>query len=229
MCFRDEDFHSDVVQWDTVNWGKALEFWKPHFPKDEALKVLDIGGRTGGLSLWFASMGHQVLCTDLRLPKDTAEALHLKHKVQDLITYATLDASNISHVEEFDIVAFKSVLGAVSNQGRDENKQAMIDGIWRSLKPGGMLFFAENLEASIVHQFFRKRFTSWGDNWNYLNFQETEKLFSQFSSTKFNTYGFIGAFGRSETQRRTLGKIDGAINFAVPKRGRYIISGICKK
>ena len=74
----------DIVEWDVVNWSRAISFWeKDIHDKDlTGKKVLDIGGRNGGISLFFALKGCNVICSDIN--KDgfqKARALHEKYNV----------------------------------------------------------------------------------------------------------------------------------------------------
>ncbi|MGB0423738.1 MAG: SAM-dependent methyltransferase, partial [Flavobacteriales bacterium] len=186
---------NDIVQWDIHNWSKALPFWEQALPT-EPLICLELGGRTGGLSLWLALKGHQVTCSDLRLPRETAEALHQKYKVDHLVTYETIDASKIPHENKFDVIVFKSMLGAVAMKGQNHKKQEAIDQMEKALKPGGILLFSENLEASQLHQWARKKFNKWGENWNYLKFNEVPELLGNFEKVETRTDGFLAAFGR---------------------------------
>jgi hypothetical protein len=100
----------------------------------------------------------------------------------------------------------------------------------KALKPGGELFFAENLIASPLHQFCRNRFVRWGSTWRYVSIQEMQQFLGGFSEVQYSTIGFAGAFGRSERQRDLLGRIDRLFfDRAVPEGWRYIIVGIAKK
>lgn len=218
----------DIVQWDIHNWSKALPFWEKALPKTK-MKCLELGGRTGGLSLWLALKGHEVICSDLKLPKETAETLHKKYEVDSLISYETIDASDIEYENQFDLIVFKSMLGAVAMKGQDHKKQLAINQMEKALKPGGTLLFSENLEASSFHQWSRAKFNSWGSNWNYLTYKEVPELLSNFESVKMRTDGFLATFGRTEAQRNAIGKFDSLIAPIVPKRSRYILSAICTK
>lgn len=56
-----------------------------------------------------------------------------------------------------------------------------------------------------------------------------ESLFSDYSELKYKTVGFFGTFGKIETQRNFLGKIDSVIESLIPKSNRYIMIGIAQK
>jgi len=221
---------NDILDWDVYNWSQVLSFWEKHSAVNQgSLTCLELGARKGGISLWLALNKNKVLCTDLKSPKVLAKELHESHRCASLITYDSLNASTFNEGPRYDIVVFKSVLGSVSNQGRDELKKQTIDAIYQSLKPGGKLLFAENLEASFLHRTFRNVFTPWGKNWNYLTYGEIAAVFSSFDQIEFKTSGFLGAFGRTETQREFLGKMDKPFLPLVPKTSRYIVYGVATK
>ncbi|HKL03036.1 MAG TPA: class I SAM-dependent methyltransferase, partial [Cryomorphaceae bacterium] len=220
----------DIVEWDIVNWSRAVAFWSEHANlHDEKLKCLELGGRRGGLSLYLALQGHDVVCSDLENPENLAQQLHKAHGVESNITYEAIDALNIPYREAFDLIVFKSVLGGASRENQHQNKNIAISEIYRALKPGGILLFAENLSASGLHRFFRKRFVKWGSDWNYLNRSHIDYLLSEFENVQTNTFGFFGAFGRSEFQREIGGKIDVFLEPIIPQQFRYLISAVARK
>lgn len=48
-----QELKRDVIEWDIVNWWKFIEFIDQSGIGFEGKKILDIGGRNGGLSLYF--------------------------------------------------------------------------------------------------------------------------------------------------------------------------------
>ena len=220
---------TNFIEWDVVNWSKAIPFWSENTDlESNQNNCLELGARNGGLSLWLAIKGNKVICSDIVSPKENASKLHLKHLQHDKIQYQAIDATNIPYEACFDIIVFKSILGGISSENANL-KQETIDEIYKALKPSGKLLFAENLEASSIHRFFRKKFIKWGNRWNYLKYDEISPLFKSFENVKFQTVGFLGAFGRTELQRRILGKIDSMIRFLIPKKKRYIVLGVASK
>jgi len=220
----------DIIEWDVHNWSQALDFWTRYIDLDSGKKeCLELGGRQGGLSLWLAMHGHTVICSDLDSPEKHALKLHSKYACSHLIEYEAIDATKIPYENKFDLVVFKSILGGISRGGNHTLKQETIDNIYKSLKPSGKLLFAENLEASSVHKFLRKKFIRWGDDWNYLKYSEMTDLFHSFESVKFQTVGFFGAFGRTEIQRNLFGKVDSLLKPLLPAQKRYIVFGIAEK
>lgn len=219
----------DFIIWDTINWSKAIKFWENNTAVEgKSYACLELGSNQGGLSLWLSQKGNQVICSDLESPAELASAYHGMFGV-DNITYEAIDATNIAFHNHFDIIIFKSMLGGASRGGNDENKKIVLQSIHNALKPGGKLLFAENLEASGIHRFLRKLFIKWGKDWNYLRYKEVDELFSLFSDVKYKSAGFFGTFGRSESHRRFLGRIDSMTAFLIPKSSRYILIGIAEK
>jgi SAM-dependent methyltransferase len=219
----DDALVHSVIVWDVRNWSRALPFWRSHLAA-HAQTALAIGERGGGLSLWLATQGIHVVCTDLGVSFEPAMALHRQYGVTDLVTYADLDATSIDFPDaSFDIVIFKSVLGALET--RDRQIQA-IGEIHRVLRPGGSLLFAENLVGSRLHVSLRRRFVAW-DRWRYLDLDRDRDLFDGFAAVEFQTWGLLGLFGRNESQRDLLARIDALITRWVPARWRYILFGAC--
>lgn len=219
----------DIINWDITNWSKAIPFWEKHADLNSyKLKCLELGGNHGGLSLWLAQKGHQVICSDLKNPEKISKQLHEKYGELS-ISYQGINALDIPYENEFDIIIFKSILGGVSRGNRNERKQQTINQIYKALKPGGKLLFAENLVASPLHRFFRNNFVRWGNDWNYLSISEVESLFSDFETFKYKTVGFLGTFGRNEKQRIFLGKIDVILHPFLKEKHQYILIAYAKK
>ena len=151
----DNSILKDIIEWDIVNWSKAINYWENNTYLDiKKLNCLELGSRKGGLSLWLALKGNQVICSDLNSPEEKAKEMHNKYGLANNITYQSINAAKIPFQNEFDIVVFKSILGSICRNGNDKLKKEVIDGIYTSLKPGGKLLFAENLNSSFLHQFF---------------------------------------------------------------------------
>jgi len=220
----------DIIEWDVVNWGKALHYWEEHIDLEAKENTcLELGGRGGGLSLWMALKSNKVVCSDYKFNEEDAQRLHQKYNCMDAITYEDIDATSIPYRNHFDVIAFKSILGGICRNGNDALKKKTIDEIHAALNENGKLVFAENLTSSFLHRFMRKRFTNWGATWNYLDYNEIDEVFSSFSKLRYVTYGFFAAFGRSERQRTILGKLDNGIAWVVPRSKRYIVVGIAEK
>ena len=227
----DQNTICDIIDWDIVNWSRALDYWEENIDfANKKYNCLELGGRKGGLSLWLALKGNQALCSDLESPVKFAKQIHEKYPCNNLIQYRSIDATKIPFENEFDLIVFKSILGGIGRNGKNELKKKTIEEIYKALKVNGAVLFAENTAASSLHKFLRKKFVKWGDGeWNYLKYDEVESLFSSFRKVRYITVGFMGAFGRNEFQRGVLGRIDRLLDRFVPKRKRYILIGIAEK
>ncbi|MBM3187036.1 MAG: methyltransferase domain-containing protein [Bacteroidetes bacterium] len=220
----------DIIQWDIKSWSKALSYWENNIDWDKIQNGLELGDREGGLSLWLALKGKTTICSDLKDVRDTAEQLHLQHNVSSLVKYQDIDATNIPYENHFDIIVFKSIIGGIGRNDNSEIQQKVFKEIYKALKPGGKLLFAENLIASPLHQGLRKRFVKWGSTWRYVTLDEMKKFLKDFSSCEVKTTGVLGTFGRNENQRNLFSTIDELIlNKVCPGHWKYISYGIVEK
>lgn len=217
----------DIIQWDIENWSRCLPFWEKHIDHSQPKKVLALGEREGGISLYFALNGHDVICSDYNpLPESTVH-LHQKYKVADRVSYQALDMKAINLPDEsVDIVVFKSVLGALSNT---EDQEKALKEIHRVLKKDGIFLFAENLEGSKLHKYLRNKFVKWGKHWRYIKTREMLDWGDAFADKKTETHGVVGLFGRSENQRRKFAGLDRFLTPITPQNWRYILFGAMKK
>ena len=152
----DKALLADVFQWDVGTWSKALRVWEAVLAPLPQGRALALGEREGGLSLYLAMHGHRVICSDLSSPEPSARPLHERYQVHPRVAYEAQDITNIQHPDNsFDVVMFKSVIGALSTKERQLKALAEIH---RVLRPGGVLLFAENLGGSRLHRWMRKRF-----------------------------------------------------------------------
>jgi SAM-dependent methyltransferase len=219
----------DILDWDTVNWSICLKVWESQLPSRPS-KCLEIGCGRGGVTLWLASKGHNVVCSDIGLPGDSVRLLHQSHGVSDRICYEAIDATDIPYKEHFDIVVLKSVLGGIWAHCGLEKMQRAIGEIHKSLKPNGKLLFAENLRATPIHMYCRKRFLNRGEKgWRYPTIEEMRDLLSGFSSVDYQLAGLFGTFGRTERQRVMMGYFDKFLTPILPKDWRYIMAGVAAK
>jgi ubiquinone/menaquinone biosynthesis C-methylase UbiE len=214
----------DTIQWDVENWKYALSFWGKHYTVKPEAKVLALGEREGGLSLFFAKKGCQVVCSDhIDFPKQTL-LMHKKYKVSENITYKKIDIKSIDFEDElFDVIVFKSVLGAIGNE--EDQKQAIRE-IYRVLRPGGVFLFAENLKSTKIHQFLRNRFIPWSNHWRYIQIREMQQWMTDFKKNDYQAKGFFALFGSTEKQRNGLAYIDKVVCPIIPKNWRYILFGV---
>jgi len=220
----------DILEWDIQSWKQAVLFWDRFTADIAGARVLDIGARNGGLSLYFALKGAHVICSDLKGPNPQAAELHRKYNLSNRITYADIDAAAIELPDNgLDIVCFKSVLGAVGHHGNYAHQEQAIREFHRVLKPGGMLLFAENLTASWLHAFLRRAFIEWGRSWRYVSPAEIDQLLAVFREIRLGYTGFFAAFGRAEWQRTLLHSLDVLIDPLIPRRSHYLVYGCARK
>jgi SAM-dependent methyltransferase len=220
-----------AIAWDVANWSPALRYWETEGQLVEpGLDCLEIGAHRGGLSVWLAQHGHNVVCSDLENAADHARPLVERYGVGESIRFENIDATNIPYEDAFDIIAFKSVLGGIGRNDAIERQRAAISSMHRALRPGGRLLFAENLTGSPMHRWLRKRYVSWGEHWRYVTIQEMRAFLAMFSRVRFATTGFLGTLGRNETQRRALSTVDRlAATPLTPASWHYIIYGVATK
>jgi SAM-dependent methyltransferase len=227
----DPQARADIVEWDIQNWSAALAYWHRHsslsLPKCVAL---EIGSRHGGLSLWLALCGATVVCSDVDGPTDAAVLKHARYGMSKRVRYERLDVMNIPYAGAFDLVVFKSVLGAVGRDGERERQRRAVHQMYHALKPGGELWFAENLIGSPVHSVLRARYVQWGQRWRYVSVADLMDFFDPFMSVSYATWGVLGVLGRTERQRSLLGRMDQMfLNACVPDHWRYIAAGVARK
>lgn len=216
----------DILKWDYENWKHAIYYFDEHIDFESIDSCLEIGARSGGLSLWLALHGKtNIVCSDYVDNSLIASEMHRNYNVS--ATYKVIDATSINEKEKYDLICFKSVLGGI---GCNDNKAAQYQAIqemYSALKPGGVLVFAENLVGTSFHMYLRNHFRK--IDWRYLNLEELKDMTSIFSDVQFITYGFLGTLGRNEWQRYILSKLDTLINIVIPNKKKYIAFFICRK
>lgn len=222
-----------IIEWDIPTWKRALKFWSNEINRHQCVveKGLELGSRNGGLSLFFAQQfNSKMCCSDYGFPTEKARILHQSKGVSQLITYHDVNATHIPFQDNyFDFVVFKSMLGAVGAKNQFDLIQQATDEIYRVLKPGGVVFFAENLKASPIHQWARKRFIPWGKSWYYLSLSEMENLLKNFSKRELHSTGFSTAFVPNSTLLKQFFAFIDNLLFFVPKTWRYVVYGYAVK
>jgi SAM-dependent methyltransferase len=222
----------DIVGWDIGNWSRALRFWDAHLDfHGKSVSCLELGcGAKSSLSLWLALRGNRVVCSDLGGVPETIRRAHARYGVSNLVEYADVDARRMTFAGDFDVVIFKSMLGGVSQDLQGADAENIVGRIYEALRPGGVLLFAENLESTRLHAFLRKRFAAGAKGWRYFSRSELESTLHRFRSFESATFGCLGCFGRSEAQRRILGRFDeGLVDRIVPSTWHYIVAAVARK
>jgi ubiquinone/menaquinone biosynthesis C-methylase UbiE len=229
MTTMDKNLLGDIIQWDVRIWSQALDFWESRVDWSRVDNCLDLGAGRGGLSLWMALKHKHVVCSDVE-DSSRAREHHKKYDLDGYVEYATIDATNIPYENQMDIVTIKSVIVNIGGGDDSGKQQAAVDQMYKALKPGGKLLFAENLVGSPVHRFVRKRFVKWGAWCRYVTVDEMKTFLRRFSRVEMRTTGVFGAFGRTERQRNALGVVDNAVlNHVTPRSWQYLVYGIAEK
>ena len=219
----------DIIVWDIPNWSQFLPFCERFLDADPVGKqALEVGARGGGLSLYLALKGYEVVCSDLEVPVP-AWALHARHGVADKITYRDVDILDPPYPEaSFDLIIFKSVIHALPLARLQAQS---VHELYRLLRPGGVLLFAENLRASPLHRILRRLFRP---GWllrrrRYPTATEIRLWCREFREFQWETWGFVGTMSQQERVRRWLAELDAAIMPLVPQEWRYIIFAWARK
>ncbi len=220
-----------IIEWDVQNWSKALPFWEDFLPPNPSFsKVLAIGERNGGLSLWLASKGYVVICSDRKGPSEKARASHEKFEVSHLLEYKEIDVFNIPYEDNsFDVIICKSVIGGLKKKNDYskrktriiENQKLAVEEIKRVLKPGGIFLGAENMCGSWFHQISRKIINR-NKGWRYLSVKEIHFLFDQYSQIELRTYGFLPSHSITNSFSFFISKINRFLSAILPKEYLYI-------
>jgi SAM-dependent methyltransferase len=219
----------EIIGWDVANWSQALAFWSSRARLPQAASCLELGcGANSSLALWLAMLGNSVVCSDVGGVPESIKGHHRRHDVAHRIVYADVDVKTLVDKNRFDVIAFKSVLGGIVTEDPVTLSREVMLKVYDALKPGGVLLFAENLRSTTLHQFARSHCTDW--TWHYFSLAEIEEMLRGFSSFEIKTFGFLGCFGRSEAQRRFLGKLDRSLfDKLVPTRWHYVAAAIAYK
>jgi len=228
MKFLGSQTQKDILNWDVINWSKVLDYWEKNiFLENRKYECLELGAGLGGLSLWLALNRNNVICSDVNGPTQAARHIHARYNCSANIKYAAIDATNIPYQNHFDIITFRSVLGEMQSDKHHCYKEKALSEIYKALKPGGMLLFAENLQGSFLHRALRGKLGR--KNLNYLRIDEMPNILSKYKHVQYTSLGFLGCFGRSEKQKNIFGKIDLFFESILPDRYKYIVAGIAVK
>jgi SAM-dependent methyltransferase len=201
---------ADVCQWDIGTWSQAFDLWSAHVRS--GLRCLEVGAGAGGVSLWLAQRGCDVTCSDFGRPWRAPE-LHRRYGIR--VAYEDIDVLAIPHVQTFDVVAFKSVLGAL---GTEDRQRRALEQIHSAIRPGGCLLFAENLAASPLHSAARRVLRRRGDGWRYVSLDELRRFLAPFSSVEVHTAGVS-----------SVKALDHALQLICPPAWRYMAFGVARR
>ncbi len=174
-------------------WIPAFEFAVSGLPVNiKGFNVIEIGAGRGGLSLYFAKRGCNVLCSDINSNLVVAaEKSHQPYKFPGEISYETLDILHNNLADEtFDIVCFKSMLGAIPA----DKQTNIVSEMQRILKKGGHLVFCENLKGSFLSGFYRRCFIPWYKTWNYMTVEKGQRYMESFNDCSISSFWFSAPF-----------------------------------
>lgn len=224
-------FLDDVIEWDVLNWSRCLIFWLPVLRtlRPGVDRVLTIGERNGGLSLWFACQGFQVVCSDFGGVTARPRELHARYGVSHLISYADVNVFSMPYSDgAFEVVACKSVIGGLKLVPRDagtrtlENQQLAVREILRVLRPSGYFLGAENLRSTCMHQRLRSWMKKGRVGWRHLSNADVCRLFSKFTLVEAQAYGFVGTGFAPHWINHVTARADAFLSAWLPKDWLYI-------
>ena len=193
MIYSRERLH-DYLGWDIDTWKHALTYWDKVLAHESLSnkRALELGARDGGLSLYLADKGMDVVCSDLEGPSQLAHTSFERIGLGGQVGFEQIDATCIPYEDNsFSVVIFKSMLGGVGMGYGYEGIQLAMQEMHRVLKPQGLLLFAENQAGSFFHQQARRLFVAWGKTWIYPSLDQFESLLSPFGESDIHTYGFF--------------------------------------
>lgn len=227
-----------IIEWDVPNWSKALDFWQPYITELKNrgdVKVLSIGERNGGITLWLALQGFKVVCTDYEGITEKAREIHRKYNVSDLITYESLNIFEGKYPDStFDLVICKSVLGGLKKVYSDRKTRTFdaqkdaVTEVYRMLKKDGYLLGAENMKGSFIHHFIRKQMGRI-KGWRPFTVPEIREMLSAFSEYSLRFYGFLGVSGNSSMMNAMSRLLNTVVSPVIPESARYICFFAAKK
>jgi hypothetical protein len=218
-----------IIEWDVNNWSKLIKYWQPivnSLPK--SAKILCIGERNGGLTLWLAMQGFNVVCTDRVYPTSKAIEIHKSYNVNNRIAYKEYDIlEKYPDDLKFDLIIAKSVLGGIKNEYTDSttrNKEARIKAIGNlheALTKNGTILFAENMKGSLFLDACRK-FSGKKKGWHYFTVPEIKELFQPFNSLNIKYFGLIPTYGNGVILNKLIYLFNYLLQPVTPNSFKYI-------
>lgn len=226
----------DIIEWDILNWSQVIKEWAPiieQLPQNS--RVLTIGERDGGLSLWMALLGFEVTCTDRVGPTEGAGKLHEKYGVKDKVTYKELDIVNCYwEPEQYDVILIKSVIGGVMAVYGDkttrnfEIQKKAVANMCHLLKPGGLLLSVENMKGNILLHLMRK-VNGKANSWRHFTWQEIKELYSPFDKVKTKTFGVLPTLFSSKVINKVNFFLNKYLLDILPPHTKYVAITTAKK
>lgn len=116
------------------------------------LTALDLGCAAGNSTVWYAGEFKRVAAVDIDL--DALKHAHIDNQPGNIV-YAMMNGERLGFRDEsFDVVICAHVYEHVPNA------RALLDEIYRLLKPGGVCFFSAGNRLSVIEPHYRLPFLS---------------------------------------------------------------------
>ena len=178
-----------------------------------------------------STLNTRIVCSDEEGPSAIAWEKLDEYFQDGKVEFREIDALSIDYDSHyFDFVVFKSVLGSLANGQLDRQKKALQE-MHRVLKPGGVLFFAENMIGSVFHEVGRRLFVPWSKSWRYMEVAELEDGLEMFKKKTIRSTGFFALFvpDRFSMLKRTLSFFDYCFGPVIPASWKYVSYGYAIK
>lgn len=220
-----------IIEWDVLNWSRSLDFWENYIQDyiPSETKVLALGERNGGLSLWLASKGFNVVCSDYGGIQAEVQNAHMEYKGHQNIEYCDVDIFKIPFEnEKFDIVIAKSVIGGLKLVHNDkntrslENQKLALTEIFRILKKGGVFLGAENLVGHYLINKIRNLYKSGNIGWRHLKPTELMLLLENFSERQYEYFGLVPGLFKCSFINLVIYKLNVLLNQLLTENNKYI-------
>ena len=198
-----EDSLARSLEWDSYTWSRSVRYWLSSYTApSHGGRILEVGSGSGRLSRWFQLQGYEVVGSDVDWNR-------VSRAVDCGFPYLACSMLQLPIVSStIDIVVVRSVLGSVRAVTGPDGLQQAFDEVGRVLKPGGALFYAENIRGSRLHMMARRNFTEWGKRWFYFEPGVLKSYVGWSSEVHSRLFGGLSLFGPNEAIRRGLGRVD---------------------
>ena len=217
----------ETLDWDIPNWSRALTFLDKHKQnKFDGKKVLEIGANNGGLSIWAALNGAQVICSDIDGPSELAKKRFNQLKLTN-VEFEHLDVLNLVFKNEFDFILFKSVIGGIGRKNCIEKQLLAMKKINQALIPNGECLFIENMRGAWFHHYLRHRYGAGKIDWHYPTLKEFGEFSKLFNKVSYRTFGYIG--GSDFPLKNIRSKLDIYLEKIIHPSSHYIYAGVYQK
>jgi ubiquinone/menaquinone biosynthesis C-methylase UbiE len=224
-----------VIEWDVHNWKACLPFWTEGVDL-KGKNVLALGERKGGLSLFFASQGAKVICSDFGGIHESVQEDHKNYPFANNISYKDINIFEIPYDDEsFDIVVCKSVIGGLKLNPKEiasrtiENQRLALNEIQRVLKPGGFFFGAENMKGASIIQKIRNAYKKGNVGWRHLSVKDLKFLLTGFKDVHVTYFGIVPALLKSTFLNNLIYSFNVLANKITPPSSKYIAFIRCMK